>query len=143
MKMKTNLKKRLWILRWSLHLGFGHASIHTRRLTLRPLRRRDLAALGPILGEPETARPSGFAPVPAADVPAFYQELTRLRSALAVMYQGACIGYVHVQPYKLAEGPYAEADSVSLGFLLGRSFTGKGLGHGDAGRRHGVPGPAV
>ena len=128
MKMKTNLKKRLWILRWSLHLGFGHASIHTRRLTLRPLRRSDLAALGPILGEPETARPSGFAPVPAADVPAFYQELTRLRSALAVMYQGACIGYVHVQPYKLAEGPYAEADSVSLGFLLGRSFTGKGLG---------------
>lgn len=51
MKMKTNLKKRLWILRWSLHLGFGHASIHTRRLTLRPLRRSDLAALGPILGD--------------------------------------------------------------------------------------------
>lgn len=128
MKIKTNLKKRLWLLRWTLRLGFDHVFLHTLRLALRPLGRRDPAALGPILGEPEMARPSGFSPVAPENVPAFYQDLPRLRSALAVMYQGACIGYVHVRPYKVSQGPYTEADSVSLGFLLGRSFTGKGQG---------------
>ena len=126
--MKTNLKKRLWILRWSLRLGFGHGAIHTPRLTLRPLRRGDWAVLSPILAEPETARPSGFSPVPAADAPAFCRRLTRQRTALGIVHQGVCIGYVHVQPYKLSEGPYAGADSVSLGFLLGRSYSGRGLG---------------
>ena len=102
--------------------------IRTSRLTLRVPNESDRECLRKILAEPETTRPAGFAPISDEKFDEFYDTLTSYDSCYAVVLGDECIGYVHVNPYKLDDSRFAGKRLCALGFLIGRGHLRRGYG---------------
>ena len=110
-------------------IGFTGKALSSERLTFRLLEECDKPALAEIMRESETTLPAGVAPVtdPAA-FESFWEGLTKYSTGIAILLNGRCIGYFHVNPYRPDEPEYQDKKNVGIGFLIGKSFLHRGYG---------------
>ncbi len=110
-------------------IGFENIVLKSQHLTFRLLQEQDKEALAPILREPETTKPSGFLPVcTEEELEEFWKGLTRYQTGIAILLEGRCIGYYHVNKYIPDEPEYQEQTNVGIGFLIGKDYIGRGYG---------------
>lgn len=108
-------------------IGMEGRTLHSARLSYRLLEEQDQDALYPILQEPETARPSGFLPLKDREAfERFWQTLTAYRTAVAIVLDGKCIGYLHVHKCTVDAPELVGKKCVMVGFLIGRDYRRRG-----------------
>ncbi len=108
-------------------IGFQGKTLTSPRLSFRLLEDQDRSSLFSILQEPSTTVPAGFLPISdEAAFDAFWADLTRYNSGIAILLEGKCIGYYHVNPCRMNEPEYRDKQNVMIGFLIGGDYRQKG-----------------
>lgn len=110
-------------------IGFVGKTLCSAHLAFRVLEDCDKPYLAQIVQEPETTCPAGFSPItdPAA-FDAFWKGLTEYNTGIAILLNGRCIGYYHVNPYHPDEPEYRDKKNVGIGFLIGKNYRRHGYG---------------
>lgn len=110
-------------------IGFQGKTLSSEHLTFTLLREAHKADLAKILTEAETTVPAGFQPVTTEEeFEAFWSQLTAYNTAVAILLQGQCIGYYHVNKYVNSDPRYAGQSCVGIGFLIGKNYLRRGYG---------------
>ena len=108
-------------------IGLENRTLQSKRLTYRLLASADKAALREILSDRSVTEPAGFLPAATdAEFDAFFAELTRHNTGLAILQDDALIGYIHVRKYVPDQAAYRDKKCVSTGFVIGKQYQNRG-----------------
>ena len=109
-------------------IGLENKVLQSEGLTFRLLNDTDKEALKEILSDSSVTEPAGF--LPAADdagFDAFFAELTRYDTGIAVVFGGVTVGYIHVNRHRSDLAGYKEKNGVSVGFVIGKKYQNRGF----------------
>ncbi len=110
-------------------IGFQGKKLSSEHLTFTLLQDVHKQELAEILTETQTTVPAGFPPVTTEEeFEAFWNRLTEYNTAVAILLQGRCIGYYHVNKYLNSDPRYAGQSCVGIGFLIGKDYLRRGYG---------------
>ena len=108
-------------------IGLENRTLQSKRLTYRLLCAADKAALREILADRSVTEPAGFLPAASEEeFDAFFAELTRHGTGLAILLGDALIGYIHVRKYVSEQAEYRDKKCVSTGFVIGKQYQNRG-----------------
>ena len=108
-------------------IGFEGRTLQSERLTYRLLAPSDRDALRGLLSDRSVTEPAGFLPASTPEAfDAFFADLTRNHSGVAILNGEGLIGYIHVNRY-VADAPECLGKKgVSTGFVIGKAFQNRG-----------------
>ena len=110
-------------------IGLEGKTLTSCRLTYRLLEDGDRQALATLLADPAVTEPGGFRPARTeAEFDEFYRGLTAYHTGVAILREGALIGYICVGPWHPDDAAYAGKTCVSFGFVIGKAAQGHGYG---------------
>ena len=108
-------------------IGLEGRTLKSQRLTYRLLDEADKGALHEILSDKSVTEPAGFMPAETeAGFDEFFDGLTRYDTGIAILRDGALIGYIHVNKYVPELPEYNGKKCVSTGFVIGKEYQNQG-----------------
>ncbi len=110
-------------------IGLQGKQLTSARLTYRLLSDEDKPVLAKLLADAAVTKPAGFLPARSQEeFDAFFASLTQYNTGIAVLLDGALIGYIHVNRYRSDSPEFSDKLCVGTGFVIGGEYQRHGYG---------------